>query len=105
MVLLLFALMLTRAQELKDRLDGDQKPLAAVAAIALFGAFVAMVSQTEWPRDPGSITVIPFETISNALFGRWAVPFELASLVLLVALVGAIIIAMQDDAPAEEGEP
>jgi NADH:ubiquinone oxidoreductase subunit 6 (subunit J) len=27
------------------------------------------------------------------LFTRWAIPFEVASLVLLVALIGAIIIA------------
>lgn len=98
-VLLVFALMLTRVSDLQERLDGDQKPLAAVAALALFGAFIAMWSQTDWPRDVDQITVVPFATISDALFNRWAVPFEVASGVLLVALVGAIIIAMR-----EEGE-
>jgi NADH-quinone oxidoreductase subunit J len=98
-VLILFALMLTRAKDLQTRLDGDQKPLAAVAAIALLGAFIAMVSQTKWPRDTGEITVIPFNDIGETLFNRWAVPFEIASLVLLVALVGAIVISME-----EEGE-
>jgi NADH-quinone oxidoreductase subunit J len=99
-VLLVFALMLTRVSDLQQgRFDGDQKPLAAVATLALIGAFVAMWSQTEWPRDVDQITVVPFSSISDALFGRWAVPFEIASGVLLVALVGAIIIAMR-----EEGE-
>ncbi|HLB22827.1 MAG TPA: NADH-quinone oxidoreductase subunit J [Dehalococcoidia bacterium] len=99
MVLILFALMLTRTRELKDNLDGDQKPLAAVAALALLGSFIAAISQTTWPRDVDQITTVPFNDIGNALFDRWAVPFEIASGVLLVALVGAIIIAMQ-----EEGE-
>ena len=45
------------------------------------------------------LTVVPFDDIGDALFSRWAVPFEIASGVLLVALVGAIVIAMQ-----EEGE-
>ncbi len=99
MVLILFALMLTRTRELKENLDGDQKPLAAVAALALLGAFFAAIRQTTWPRDVDQITTVPFNDISNALFERWAVPFEIASGVLLVALVGAIIIAMQ-----EEGE-
>jgi NADH-quinone oxidoreductase subunit J len=103
-VLILFALMLTRVKELQDRLDGDQKPLAAVAAIALFAGFVAMISQTEWPRDVNQLTVVPFEAIGDALFGRWAVPFELASLVLLVALVGAVVISMQEGDTPEEGE-
>jgi NADH:ubiquinone oxidoreductase subunit 6 (subunit J) len=98
-VLLLFALMLTRTDELKAKLDGDQKPLAAVAALTLLGAFFAMISQTEWPRDFGQLTVVPFSDIGDALFNRWTVPFEVASGVLLVALVGAVVIAMQ-----EEGE-
>lgn len=100
MVLILFALMLTRLEDLsRGRFDGDQKPLAAVAAVALLGVFIAMFNQTDWPRDIGQITTVPFTDIGDALFGRWAVPFEIASLVLLVALVGAVVIAMQ-----EEGE-
>jgi NADH-quinone oxidoreductase subunit J len=98
-VLVLFALMLTKTDELKGHLDGDQKPLAAVAALALLGAFFAMISQTEWPRDINQLTVVPFSDIGDALFSRWTVPFEVASGVLLVALVGAVVIAMQ-----EEGE-
>jgi NADH:ubiquinone oxidoreductase subunit 6 (subunit J) len=58
-----------------------------------------MFRQTTWPRDVEQVTVIPFDTIGTALFNRWAVPFEIASGVLLVALVGAIVISMQ-----EEGE-
>jgi len=45
------------------------------------------------------LPVVAFEAINAALFNGWAVPFEIASGVLLVALVGAIVIAMQ-----EEGE-
>jgi NADH:ubiquinone oxidoreductase subunit 6 (subunit J) len=103
MVLVLFALMLTRVNDLAGGTgqgsDGAQRPLAAVAALALFGTFIAMFSQTEWPRDVGQITTVPFTSIGDALFGQWSVPFEIASAVLLVALVGAVVIAMQ-----EEGE-
>jgi NADH-quinone oxidoreductase subunit J len=98
-VLVLFALMLTRVRDVGKSLDGDQRPLAAVAAIALFAALAVMIGQTEWPRDVDQLTVVPFTSIGDALFGRWALPFEIASGVLLVALVGAIVIAMQ-----EEGE-
>ena len=98
-VLMIFALMLTRVRDLKQKLDGDQRPLAVVAALVLLGAFAAMIDQTTWPRNIGQVTVVPFDTIGTALFNRWAVPFEIASGVLLVALVGAVVIAMQ-----EEGE-
>jgi NADH-quinone oxidoreductase subunit J len=96
-VLVLFALMLTRVGELKERLDGEQKPVAAVAALMLLGAFAAMLKQTTWPRDVGALTVVPFNDIGNALFNRWAIPFEIASGVLLVALVGAIVLSLQDE--------
>lgn len=100
MVLIIFALVLTRVKDLVEaRPYGSQTPLAAVAALALLGTFIAMFSQTEWPRDADQLTVVPFTAIGDALFGRWAVPFEIASGVLLVALMGAIVIAMQ-----EEGE-
>ena len=100
MVLIIFALVLTRVKDIAEaRPFGSQTPLAAVAALALLGTFIAMFSQTEWPRDVDQLTVVPFTAIGDALFGRWAVPFEIASGVLLVALMGAIVIAMQ-----EEGE-
>ena len=99
-VLVVFALMLTRVQDLKERFDGEQQPLGALAALALLGAFIAMWSQTEWPRDVDKLTVVPFSTIGDALFGRWAVPFEIASGVLLVALVGAIVIATREEGEA-----
>ncbi len=41
----------------------------------------------------------PQQGLGDALFRDWAVPFEVASLVLLVALIGAIILAR-----SEEGE-
>lgn len=98
-VLVLFALMLTRVRDMEEDLDGAQKPLAAVAAIALLGAFIAMWTQTDWPRNTDTLNVVSFSALGDALFTRWGVPFEIASGVLLVALVGAVVIAMQ-----EEGE-
>ena len=37
-----------------------------------------------------------FSDLATSLFTRWAIPFEIASLVLLVALIGALIIARSD---------
>ena len=35
---------------------------------------------------------IGFEELGDTLFTQWAVPFEVASLVLLVALIGAVVL-------------
>lgn len=98
-VLFLFALMLTRVSDIEETMVGAQWPLAAVASAFLAGLLIAAVATSNWPGDAGQITAVPFETVGDALFRQWAVPFEIASLVLLVALIGAIIIGRQ-----EEGE-
>ena len=99
-VLLLFALMLTRVDDLPDTMVGSQWPFAAFASSLLMGLLIAALATTNWPGDAdGLITRLPFEELGDALFRQWAVPFEIASLVLLVALIGAIVIARQ-----EEGE-
>lgn len=97
-VLLLFALMLTRVGDLPGDMVGAQWPIAAVASSLLAGLLIYTVSTADWPGDVDStITRIPFEELGDALFRQWAVPFEIASLVLLVALIGAIVLAHQEE--------
>lgn len=90
-IVLLFAIMLTRSDEYPRIGDNRQWPLAAVAALALLGA----LSAAFWIRFPQDTQIQSpaFADLGNSLFTRWAIPFEVASLVLLVALIGAIIIA------------
>jgi len=98
-ILILFAMMLTRVRDMPQALDGPQRPFAALAAGAFLGVSILAVVATDWPGETEKITVIPFRELGEALFRTWAIPFEIASLVLLVALVGAIILAR-----GEEGE-
>ena len=90
-IVLLFAIMLTRTAEYPYISDNKQWPLAAVAAAAvgvvLGAAFLENNIPDTSPNSPA------FADLANSLFTTWAIPFEVASLVLLVALIGAIIIA------------
>ncbi len=96
-ILILFALMITRAREVTYRLDGPQKPLALLAGATLAAAIGVAVVGTVFPTNTDHINPVGFVEMSTALFQTYAVPFEVASLVLLVALVGAIIIARQEE--------
>ena len=90
-IVLLFAIMLTRSQEYPRISDNPQWPLAIVAGLSVFGVLAAAFL---WKRPPDTVAEGPgISTIGNSLFTEWALPFEVASLVLLVALIGAIIIA------------
>ena len=104
-ILLLFGLMLTNATDDPIVSDGAQKPFAFIVGI-MFGAVIggALLDQG-W--DDTAAVAVPFTTLGERLFRDFGAPFEIASLVLIVALIGAIAIAGRDrDEPAaEEGEP
>ena len=90
-IVLLFAIMLTRSQEYPRISDNPQWPLAIVAGLAVFGVLAAAFL---WKMPPDSVAKGPeLSELGNSLFTQWALPFEVVSLVLLVALIGAIIIA------------
>ncbi len=91
-IVILFALMLTRLREFHGSMENPQWPLAAVAAVILFGVIAAALVSRGIPADmvPGGPDI---RELGQALFTQWAVPFEIASVLLLVALIGAIVIA------------
>ena len=92
-IVVLFVIMLTRVQEFRAMRDNPQWPLALVAALAVFGLLAAaMIKGAPSESTRGSVA---FSELGESLFTQWAVPFEVASLVLLVALIGAIVIARE----------
>ena len=93
-ILLLFALMLTRAAEDPIVTDGSQKPFAFIVAALIGGTFATALLDANW-NDNG-VTVIGFRDLGVRLFRDFGVPFEIASLVLLVALIGAVAVARRD---------
>jgi NADH:ubiquinone oxidoreductase subunit 6 (subunit J) len=96
-ILIIFALMLTRARQMRMRLNGSQQPFALVAGVVVAAGLVFMVLKTAWPGPTDRWTLVPFDKFGSELFNAYSVPFELASLVLLIALVGAVVIARSED--------
>ena len=95
-VVVLFALMLTQQRERPESLNHNQWPLALVGGFAAMGVLIATVVVNRWPA---SLEPEPtgFRELGVTLFTTWAVPFEIASLLLLVALIGAIVISRPGD--------
>ena len=103
-VLMLFGLMLTRAPIGKGNFDNDQRPLAALCAAAVFGVTSWILVDTFEGKTidltgKGRATV---ETIGDLIFSKYVLPFEVVSVLLLAALVGAVVIARRDPQPAGE---
>jgi NADH-quinone oxidoreductase subunit J len=94
-IVLLFALMLTRAEEFSNVRDNPQWAVAAVAALSIFGVLGGVILNNK--LDTQELAGPSLEELGTELFTNWVVPFEIASLVLLVALIGAIILARASD--------
>ena len=88
-IVILFALMLTRIEDFESLSDHPQWPIAAIVAIAVFGVIAATVVGTAVPASERAS--ISFTALGTSLFTEWAVAFEVASLILLVALIGAVV--------------
>lgn len=92
-IVLLFAIMLTRSDTYATAAEHSQWPIAALASAVLFGLISASFFSDADRFNSDIRTGVDIETLSTELFTTWAIPFEVASIVLLIALVGAIIIS------------
>jgi NADH-quinone oxidoreductase subunit J len=104
-VLVLFALMLTKAPTNPlPALTTRRSPFAAVVAAALFvllgtGVVVAFGNQKIKPVPTGSA-----DAIGTAVFRTWVLPFEILSVLLLAALIGAIVLSQRSGKLSELDE-
>ncbi len=93
-VLILFAVMLTRGLMRREtQAENGQWIAAAVVAVLLFAALFFVTIGTTFPTAPAAITGDLIPKLGTELLTTYVLPFEMVSLLLLAALVGAIVIA------------
>ena len=93
-VLVLFALMLTRAPIGPD-LEHAAGPWRTVGAALLGGAVALLLGSVLLPLagEPVERADVSSTQVAGQLFGTWVWPFELLSILLLVALVAALAVS------------
>src|SRR5919202_3180030 len=94
-VLILFAIMLTRGlmRTTDESGTNNQWAIAAIIAAFLFLGMLLISLQGPWPVNPSSIAGDLVPALGTALLTTYVLPFEIASVLLLAALVGALVIA------------
>lgn len=102
-IIMLFGIMLTRHNDEDVPKEGWlRKFLLFLGVIGFAGAFYLGIYNLDLPVAPTTLHENNTEQIGKALFSRFTIPFELTSVVLLVTLIGAIILAKKDDEKGEE---
>ncbi|WP_218079824.1 NADH-quinone oxidoreductase subunit J [Anthocerotibacter panamensis] len=100
-VLLLFAIMLVnrRTPDAAASKRGLRNTVGALVCISTFGLLTNGITRVPWPLS----SEVPIENsvlqIGQQFFSNFLLPFEVISILLLVALVGAIILARREFVP------
>jgi len=102
-VLILFAIMLTQAGDATIPAPYHrQMPVAIVVALGITGLVLWAVIQTDWAAA-AEVAGATVDAIATALFTVYALPFEIISLLLLVAIIGAIYLARRPEEDERAG--
>jgi NAD(P)H-quinone oxidoreductase subunit 6 len=107
-VLILFAIMLVNKREDFSQLPGRwlRNLSTAVVCVGIFALLSTMVLITPWEINlTGPFVEDTLVALGKHFFSDFLLPFELASVLLLMAMVGAIILARRDlipDLPKEK---
>jgi len=97
MVLIIFAIFMTPGQIDVPGLVGTAQNAGAVIVSLGIGAIsVFVVITTLWKVRDAVLDIPTAESLGGLMLTRYVLPFEIASLLLTVALIGAIVIARED---------
>ena len=101
-VLFLFGVMLTRApmREEAGKLDNNQRFAGAVVSLFLFGTLTVFLvdafGEDEVKFKDSLVKLGSTKNVGQSIFQNFVIPFEVVSMLLLAALVGAVVLARKD---------
>lgn len=98
LILLVFGVMLTsKSPWVRFEIRRSEVVTAAVVAIAIFSALTAVVTNTSWRTGTSDEVVgASLGEFGKQLLTTYLVPFEVASVLLLVVMIGAAYLAKQE---------
>ena len=104
LILIVFGVMLTSKSPFsRFEPKAGEVAVAIVVGSVLFGALVTAFHHYTFPTaTPGATSTYPLMALGQALLGDYVVPFEIASVLLLVVMIGAAYLAK--GRRKEEGE-
>ncbi len=95
-ILIAFAIMLAGplSQRPKEWTTLKRFIAAAIVAAVSFFLFVKVVMQSKWLPGVFSTSSLTTKDIGRVLFDKLMLPFEMISLLIVVAIIGAIMLAL-----------
>ncbi|HUC92586.1 MAG TPA: NADH-quinone oxidoreductase subunit J [Paenibacillus sp.] len=98
-ILMIFGIMMTRHEAVQEEpVRPVQEIVSAIGALCLFGILFYAIRVTTFPEPNAALTAGADNTmeIGKRLFTQYVIPFELVSVLLTVAFIGAIVLARKE---------
>jgi NADH-quinone oxidoreductase subunit J len=96
-IVIIFAIMLTEVQTGRLELFFNRQTAVAAVAALVGAAVLAIVALSADIGEIGDKSLTPgLRQLSRLIFDRYVFPFELVSLVLVAAMIGAIVLATRE---------
>jgi len=97
-IIMLFGIMLTRHNDSSEPKEGwIRKTLLFFGVLGFAVVMYIGVYDLDLASVPNTLHENNTEQIGVALYSKFVIPFEITSVILLVALIGAIVLAKKDD--------
>ncbi|MGQ9489857.1 MAG: NADH-quinone oxidoreductase subunit J family protein [Anaerolineae bacterium] len=94
--LIIFAIMLSRGMmDPKQPRFNDQWRATLALVLVLAAVLGALVTRVAWPVAKGEVPTDAIQRLGVDFVGPYVIPFEVASVLLVAAMIGAIIIARE----------
>lgn len=99
-ILMIFGIMMTKHDD-----EGQEAPrplletLAAIGCLSLFGILFFGIRNANFPAEAAPFIDDNTREIGMLLFTKYAIPFELVSVLLTVAFIGAVALAKKEEDP------
>lgn len=104
-IIMLFGIMLTRHDDTSEAEGNKWRKFALFLGVLGFAAvFYLGIYNIDFPQMGDALHENNTMQIGEALYSKYMIPFELTSVLLLVALVGSIILAKKDDVKEADEE-
>lgn len=96
-VLMIFAIMLTsQLTSVKIQQTNEQVTAAGLIAIAFLGASMYAMLRTKWNLGEVTLPENNIMSLGKLLMTDFVLPFEVVSVLLLAALIGAVVLARRE---------
>jgi NADH-quinone oxidoreductase subunit J len=97
-IIMLFGIMLTRHEDTSEAPGSGWRKFAVFLGVLGFAAVLYFgIYNLDLPQMENTLHEENTMQIGEALYSKFVIPFELTSVLLLVALIGSIMLAKKDD--------